>query len=125
MPRFAVYAADQMYGGFHGMCTRAVIDSSDREAAEDYARTESYEIMQSYSEIYEDFDERLEEIAEDNPDITEEELETIREELYNEDTDWAVWEINEEVAKDYPTHTLDTMFYENPEDFIDEYCIIE
>ena len=59
------------------------------------------------------------------PDLTEEELETIREELYDEDTDWAVWEINEEVAKDYPTHTLDTMFYENPEDFIDEYCIIE
>ena len=100
MPRFAVYAADQMYGGLHGMCTHAVIDSSNREAAEDYARTESYEIMQSYSEIYESFDERLEEIAEDNPDITEEELETIREELYDEDTDWAVWEINEEVAKD-------------------------
>ena len=57
MERYAIYAAEQIYGGYHGMCLHEVIEASNKFEALDYALQLSYDVMDSYSEIIENLEE--------------------------------------------------------------------
>ena len=118
MARYAIYAGDHMYGGLHGMCTYAVIESDSLSFVEDYAINKAYDIIDAYPDIYESLEEEAKNSCE-----YEEEYETILSELYDEDIEWMIWKINEEKVQDYSTQTLDFMISENPDDFLDNYCI--
>ena len=57
---FAIHAYEQMYGGLHGMDTYLITDAASEREAESIAVQESYEVMDSYSYIYESFEEAAE-----------------------------------------------------------------
>ena len=119
--RYAIYAAEQMYGGLHGMCSREVIDCVNEEEAINYATERSIDIIQSYSEIYETLDEEVKNCITD--DMAEDEIEELYNDSYYEDTEWNIWKIDENKAKDISTRELDKMYYHEDELFIDKYCI--
>lgn len=121
MKRYAIYAGEQMYGGLHGMCEHCVVEAINFEDARDTAITKTYEVMESYSDIYESIEERVEEYT--TYDMTEEDVCSLREELMNENMDYCIREIDESKAKDISTNSLDNMYYNDPEGFIKEYCI--
>jgi hypothetical protein len=77
--------------------------------------------MESYSDIYESIEERVEELT--TSDMTEEDACSLREELMDENMDYSIWEIDESKAKEISTNSLDNMYYNDPEGFIEEYCI--
>ena len=121
MSRYAIYAAEQLYGGEHGMCSYLVVEALNNEEAIDWAIQESRDIIDSYECIGDDLEEDVSYYydKEENP----EEFEQALEERIQNDLEWAVWKINEEKANKYDTQTLGEMIYNTPEDFIEEYCI--
>ena len=121
MERYAVYAGDQMYGGLHGMCEHCVVDAKDSFEAKDIAIIKANEVIESYSNIYESIDETVEDYAEEG--MTEDDLAELRQDIVNDDLDWSIWKIDESKAEDISTDLLDQMYYNDPEGFIEEYCI--
>lgn len=55
--------------------------------------------------------------------MSDEEKEEIYNDIYNDDMDWYILRIDEEICKDYSTKELDSMFYNDPADFIKYYCL--
>lgn len=121
MERYAVYAGDQMYGGLHGMCEHCVADARDSSEAKDIAIIKANEVIESYSDIYENIDATVEDYAEEG--MTEDDLAELRQDIVNDDLDWSIWKIDESKAGDISTDLLDQMYYNDPEGFIEEYCI--
>ena len=88
--RYAIYAADQMYGGLHGMCIQEVVDVADKTTAELYALSCSYDVMDCYFDIMEDIEEEArnsidENIEEGSPEWDElyfNAIEKLRDEKY-------------------------------------------
>lgn len=128
MKRFAVYAAEQKYGGLHGMCSYEVIEAKDRNEAEEYACELSYEIMNSYSEIMEEIEEQaryytsMEDIEEDSANW-EDTFWSYISEIRDENTEYYVKEINEEKAKGFSTNTLNKFYSIDTFDFEEEFCL--
>lgn len=118
--RWAIYAYEQMYGGLHGMCDHFCVENCNEEEVHQIAFEASMEVIQSYHDIYESLDEEIEEGITD--DMTEDEIAEWSDEVYEEDVDFMYWELNE-LAAGYSIQQLDEMFYNNPEEFIDKYCI--
>lgn len=121
MSRYAIYAAEQLYGGEHGMCSYLVVEALNDKEAQDWAIQESFDIIDSYECIRRDLKEDVSYYY--NEDENPEKFEEALEERIQDDLEWAVWKINEEKAKEYDTQTLSEMIYNNPDDFIEEYCI--
>ena len=121
MSRYAIYAAEQLYGGEHGMCSYLVVEAFDSAEAIDMAVQESRDIIDSYECIREDLEENASYYYDREENL--EEFEQALEEEIQDDLDWAVWKINEEKASKYDTRTLGKMIYDTPDDFIEEYCI--
>lgn len=123
MKRYAIFAADEMYGGLHGMRTVSVIDAESMEEALQYAEEASREILQSYDCIYKSLDEEALEYI--TKDMTEEEIEEIYDDVYSNDLEFSAWLIDETKTKCFSTRELDAMIYDDFEGFIQTYCTIE
>jgi hypothetical protein len=129
MAKYAVYAGDQQFGGLHGMCVHAVVEVSNEEKAHNWAREQSLEVIQSYSDIYEGLEENAKESLEGMTFDSEEEYndalsEAVWEE-YEQDAEWSVWLIDENKAQGLSVGELDEEFYDDPDGFIEEFCVTE
>ena len=120
MERYAIYAGDMSYGGLHGMCVHEVIEVSNSKEAKDYAIQKSYEVIESFSDIYESIEDEVD--CYKTPDMSEEDIAELRDDIISQDLDWSIWNINEARAASAPTEVLDEMFYDDPEGFIEKYC---
>ena len=133
MKRYCIYAAEQQYGGLHGMNHREVIEANNLNEAEDYARECSLDVMDDYSDIMETIEENAAYWAsQDYEEGTEEWEKAYNENLEqerNDNIDYYVKEISMEKAsgKGYTIRLdiLDTAYWNNPEEFEEEYCINE
>lgn len=133
MKRYTIYAAEQQYGGLHGMYYREVVEAQNQDSAEDYARERSFEVMNDYDEIsgtieenaaywascdYEEGTEDWEKAYNDNLD-----------QEYNDNADYYVKEISQEKANGegyiIDIDILNTMYDNDPEDFEEKFCINE
>lgn len=115
MTRWVVYACEQMYGGLHGMNLVSVIESDDEAEVIGYAEEQSYEVMDSYSEIYDSLEEEIHNYLETDDSFEEN---AIRDIIYSENIDYAYHLLNENAilegkkVSDYTTRELESMCFD-------------
>lgn len=119
----AINAFENTYGGLHGMNSRSVIEVDYEQEAVDYAIKESYNVMNSYGEIVEDLEESVEFFLElgDNKDIEE----NIRDDIYGENVAYEVFILDKDKLPTLNIDVLDSMYYNNPDEFIEKYSLRE
>lgn len=117
---YVIYAADQMYGGYHGMADWSIWNCNNEEEALEIARENSLDIINSYSDICEALEEDVKEYINEN--TTEEEEWEIRSDIYNEDVEYNVWKIDKDIVKDHDIEELERKLNDDPKDFIERYC---
>lgn len=121
MARWAVYACENIYGGLHGMNYTAVVDFESSTTVENFARGQSLEVIESYSDIVETLEQDVEYNIE--PGMSDEEIEQLRYETYLEDTEYTWEKVDEAKAGEYSTQELDEMIYDlGYEEFVELYC---
>lgn len=130
MKVYAYYAADEAFGGAHGIETYGLMEADSVEEVKEIARDKSIDIIESYSCIsdtllaeawaaadredsYEEWD------GMDLPDNVEENYaELVREDIYYE-----VWEVKAEVVEAMSFDDLNELADEDFFDFVTKYCI--
>ena len=112
MARYAVFAADELYKGLHGMNSTFVTEAESDREIEQIAHDASLDVIDSYMCIRDDLYEGVD--PEDYEVMNEIALGDI---MY----EWAV--IDEKLAGNYSTEELDSMVYEmGYENFVEAYC---
>lgn len=129
MKVYAYYAADEAFGGAHGIETYGLMEADSVEEVKEIARDKSIDIIESYSCIsdtllaeawaaadredsYEEWD------GMDLPDNVEENYaELVREDIYYE-----VWEVKAEVVEAMPFDDLNELVDEDFFNFVFKYC---
>ena len=102
--RYFIYAYDEMYGGLHGMYDYCFYDCTLQDA-EAYGYEMSYEVIESYSDIYESlYDE----------DSSDEEMN----EAIQADIAYEVWELRDDAPSFIELEAMNL----DPESYIKEYC---
>lgn len=120
---YVIYAAENIYGGLHGMYDYSIFDCDSLDEAREIGYENSLEVINSYGCIYEALEAEVQEcidLADDT--FSEEAVEELRAEIYNEDIDYNFWKIKEEILKEYSVEEMEKMLYADPESFIEEYC---
>jgi len=130
MKVYAYYAADEEFGGLHGIETYGLMEADSIEEVKEIARDKSIDIIESYSCIsdtllaeawaaadredsYEEWD------GEELPDDVEENYaELVREDIY-----YRVWEVKTEVVEAMSFDDLNELADEDFFDFVFKYCI--
>ena len=113
MARYVIFAAEQMYGGLHGMNSTFVTEADSDREIEFIAEQASLDVIDSYKCIREVLFDDL------DPEIDD----GLRQDACYEDVmyEWAL--IDEELAGNYSTKELDSMAYDmGYEDFVEAYC---
>ena len=102
--RYFIYAYDEMYNGLHGMYDYR-FDFCSLKSAESYGYEMSYNVIESYSDIYESlYDE----------DSTDEEME----EAIQEDIVYEIWELLDDAPSFEELEEMNL----DPQSYIDKYC---
>ena len=102
--RYFIYAYDEIYNGLHGMYDYR-FDFCSLESAESYGYEMSYNVIESYSDIYESlYDE----------DSTDEEMEK----AIQEDIAYEIWELLDDAPSFEELEEMNL----DPQSYIDEYC---
>ena len=120
---YVIYAAENIYGGLHGMCDYSIYDCDSLDEVREIGYENGLEVINTYGCICEDLEEELQEsidLADDT--LSEEAVEELRAEIYNEDVDYNFWKIKEEIAGEYSVKEMEEMLYNDPEYFIEKYC---
>ena len=133
MKRYCIYAAEQQYGGLHGMNYYGVIEAKNQEEAEDYARERSFEVMNDYGDIMETIEENAKYWAsqdyEEGTDEWEKAYNENIEQERNDNLDYYAKEISKEKNEGQgyivSLDILDNMYWNNPDEFEEKYCINE
>ena len=121
---YVIYAADDLYHGYHGMVDWSIEDCKNEKEALEIAKEKSLEVINTYSTINNELNYYVDDILSDDIyySISEEEKEDLRNEIYLEDVEYNVYEIDADIAKKYDIDYLEKMLNRNPEDFIEKYC---
>ena len=125
MAIWAIRAYDELYGGLHGMERYDIIEGTEKEADE-CGLEMSYEVIESYHDIYDSLEDDIREYCEEEGfdyDGNGEEVEDTREEIYGEDTAWDIHELDKEKLPTLDFNKLNNMFYNNPDEFLELYAI--
>jgi len=121
MSRYLIWACENIYGGLHGMNYQGVIEADSEGEALEYARNEAIELIHSYESIENSLEEEVQEQI--TPGMTEDEIEDLREQVYEEDLEYACWLVDEAKANQYSTFELDDKCWDiGYSDFIEEFC---
>lgn len=115
--RVAIHAYDQTYGGLHGIEDYGVITVDSIEEAEEYGSEMSYDVINSYSDIYEEFEDSAES---DGIERDSEEWNDYIDECVQEDIAYNIYLITKETDKSNEELALE--FYNDKEEFIKTYC---
>ena len=125
MAIWAIRAYDEFYGGLHGMVEYDIIEGTEEEA--DACGLEmSYEVIESYMNIYNSLEDNIREYCEEEGfdyDENGKEVEDIREEVYGEDTAWDIHELDKATLPTLDFNELNNMFYSNPDEFLELYAM--
>lgn len=125
MAIWAIRAYDEFYGGLHGMERYDIIEGTEEEADE-CGLEMSYEVIESYHDIYDSLEDDIREYCEEEGfdyDENGEEVEDIREEVYGRDTAWDIHELDRAKLPTLNFNELNNMFYNNPDEFLELYAI--
>ena len=125
MAIWAIKSYDNFYGGLHGMINYEIFEGTEKEADE-CGLEMSYEVIESYHNIYDSLEDSIREYCEEEGldyDENGEEVENIREEVYGEDTAWDIHQLNESKLPTLNFNELNNMFYNNPDEFLEKYAI--
>ena len=125
MKLYVVYAADELYQGLHGLEDWSIWECEDENEALNIGYENSIQIINSYSCIYEQLDQDIKDYMEDGKNWSEEDIDQLTMDIYDEDTYYNVWEIDEDITKEYDVNILEKMLIDDPEDFIKTYCKYE
>lgn len=117
--KYIINARDAMFGGAHGMEDWFVDDYKSLAEALDDAVQASYDIMDSYSAIYDSLHAQADEIC-DNPD-DECEYDKVMDEVFAEDLEYRVFGLKNDY-KDFPLEYIEEYINRDPEEFVDKYC---
>lgn len=125
MARYAIYAYDNYYGGYHGMYSKTIERCNGIREADALAREESLDIIDEYPAIQEYIEQEIASICYysgwDN--VPEGPIyDDIRNDVCNGDVAFEVFEINEDVASNYSDEELTDMFC-NDDDFVEKFCL--
>lgn len=112
-------AHSQMYGMLHGMHTGGCLDNLTLEDAQDIARGEAYDVVNSYDCIMEAIHSDINENFgyDDTPEEPNEEYLDALEEAIEEESNYSLWEITPEGEAHWNEMEAD---YESYEDFLKE-----
>ena len=122
MSVYLIWAAENKYGGLHGVYNVDVLECDSSEWADEMGRDMSYEVMTGYSNIEEDLEDEVMEIAERDGITEEEEINSLREEVYCENMTWNYWKLNEDYTEEEYREMLDDMDWE---ELRDKYAVKE
>ncbi len=125
MAIWAIRAYDEFYGGLHGMESYDIIEGTEEEADECGVEM-SYEVIESYRDIYDSLEDDIREYCEEEGfdyDENGEEVENIREEVYGGDTAWDIHKLDKAKLPTLDFNELENMFYNNPDEFLEKYAI--
>lgn len=125
MAIWAIRAYDEFYSGLHGMENYEIFEGTEEEADE-CGREMSYEVIESYSDIYDSLEDDVKQYCEEEGfdyDENGEEVEDIREEVYGADTAWDIHELDVTKLPTLDFNELDNMFYNNPDEFLELYAV--
>ena len=113
---YVVRAYEQIYSGMHGMEDWFVTDADDLDEVEMEAREASFDVIDTYNEIYESFesDAELNSLEEGT-----EEWEAFIEESRLEDMAYDIWEVT---TNKYTIDEIGKILARDPDGFVDEYC---
>lgn len=114
---YAIHAYENIYQGLHGIESFEVIEVDNKEEAESIAEEMSYEVMDDYGNIEEEFKADAE--FNGYEEGTDEWYDFI-EECRADDLAWDIYPITIETDKD--VEELTNEFYQNSESFINKYC---
>ena len=125
MAIWAIRAYDNFYGGLHGMIEYEIFEGTEEEA--DARGLEmSYEIINDYECITDVLEDDVKDQCEwENIDYDEggEEVDNILNEVYGGDTAWDIHQLNDSKLPTLDFNKLENMFYNNPDEFLEEYAI--
>ena len=102
---YLIYAAEQTYGGLHGMYNVDIIEADSEEEADEYGEEMSRDVMETYTSIldtmYEEaYDAAQIECLEEDTEEYEDYVGTYVEDLIANNLEWSVYELS-------PEHTVD------------------
>lgn len=117
---YAVHAFEQIFAGLHGIESYSVIEAINEEEAEEYAREESYDIITSYPDVYNDLENYVRESFDFNDkEVDYEDFDNELEEAYKEDIDYEIFLLKETSES---LEALDRKYQKDPEGFIEKYA---
>lgn len=120
MATWVIIAFDQIYGGLHGMYTEAIFEGTEKEAKE-YAEELSMEVINDYSEIYDQIEQDLEEYLDAySIDANDEEGIETRRFVYHDDIAYELYELDETLIN-CGIGELEEEFYNDKDAFLAKY----
>lgn len=122
MSVYLIWAAENKYGGLHGIYNVDVLECDSPQWADEMGRDMSYEVMTGYSNIEEDLEDEVMEIAERDGLTEEEEIDSLREEVYSENMTWRCWKLNDDYTEEEYREMLNDMDWE---ELCDKYAVKE
>lgn len=122
MSVYLIWAAENKYGGLHGIYNVDVLECDSPQWADEMGRDMSYEVMTGYSNIEEDLEDEVMEIAERDGLTEEEEIDSLREEVYSENMTWRYWKLNDDYTEEEYREMLNDMDWE---ELCDKYAVKE
>lgn len=115
--RVVIHAYDQTYGGLHGVEDYGVITVDSIEEAEEYGSEMSYDVINSYPNIYEEFEESAEL---DGIERDSKEWDDYINDCIEGDIAYNIYLITKETDKSNEELALE--FYNDKKRFIKTYC---
>ena len=123
MRLFAICGQDVNYQGLHGMREVELCEAVSEEEALTYAKELSYNVIESYSCIYDDLHTDWEESCafEGIEDLESDEAEDLWNYILNDDLDYSCYELDKEKLPTLDEKELEEMLYDDFEDFVTKY----
>ena len=123
---YLIYAAEQQYGGLHGMYDIDIIEAESEHEADQYGEEMSYNVMNSYSGIIDAMWEEADEAAaiegyNEEGYERDDYMQTYVEQLQEDNLEWMVYELSNEHTLDEYREMLEKNVYW--EDIKDKYAI--
>ncbi len=123
---YLIYAAEQTYGGLHGMYNVDIIEADSEEEADEYGEEMSRDVMETYTSIldtmYEEaYDAAQNECLEEDTEEYEDYVGTYVEDLIANNLEWSVYELSSEHTMDEYREMLRN--HQDWEDLRDKYAI--
>ena len=116
--RFFIYAYEKVFGGNHGVYNFEIVDTKSMEDANLIGRDMAIDLIQTNDSLMDIFEDEADSVGEEDSYEWEEAFNKIVE----EDAEWEVYEIDEEVAHDVSDFVLSIHFMGDVEEYVDKYC---